>query len=110
MIATTEKFMAKQPTMTDIFESDVKVQSETGLLTSFAAIAENRNVDVYYSADEACEPLRIKLFQRVNTFSSTIFEDGQRNLLKKMIDSFELKKDEPEIITITTCLEQMLKQ
>ena len=53
--------MTRTQTMTDIFEGDITVHTDTGLLTSFAAIAENRNVDEYLTADEACEPLRIKL-------------------------------------------------
>ena len=90
------------------YEEDILNGSQIRLLTAYDAIAENRNVEVYNSADEACDPIRIKMLKRVDVTSSSYLRENQRRLLKHLIHS--LRQGGEEFDKISTCFEQMLKQ
>ena len=116
------------------YEEDILNGSQIRLLTAYDAIAENRNVEVYNSADEACDPIRIKMLKRVDVTSSSYLMENQKRLLKHLIHSLRqggeefdklrigdlLANDKPlsaegkvigeEFDKISTCFEQMLKQ
>ena len=64
-------------------------------------------MEVYKSADEACDPIRIKMLKRVDVTSSSYLAEDQKRLLKHIIHS--LRHTGEDLDKITTCFEQMLK-
>ena len=82
-----ELINTKTPSKSTDYEEDLLNGSQIRLLTAYDAIAENRNVEVYNSADEACDPIRIKMLKRVDVTSSSHLAEDQRRLLKHIIHS-----------------------